>query len=58
MFDAGVHHVSLNVTDAAARTHLEAHDVRVSEPTEQPGICIQCFFKDPTGNLIELNQPV
>lgn len=118
MFDAGVHHVSLNVTDAAvatrfyvdvlgmtqrddrpdfgfdgawlesgdqqihllevadfiapagqhfalrvadldaARAHLEANDVQVSEPSELNGICVQCFFKDPTGNLIELNQPL
>ena len=118
MFDAGVHHVSLNVTDAAvatqfyvdvlgmtqrndrpdfpfdgawlqsgdqqvhllevadfeppkgqhfalrvadldaARTHLEAHGVKVSEPSELAGICVQSFFQDPTGNLIELNQPL
>ena len=118
MFDTGVHHVSLNVTDAAvatrfyvdvlgmtqrndrpdfgfdgawlqsgdqqihllevadfvppqgqhfalrvaeldaARTHLQSHGVQVSKPSEQPGICVQCFFKDPTGNLIELNQPL
>lgn len=118
MFDAGVHHVSLNVTDAeaatrfyvdvlgmtlrsdrpdfgfagawlqtgsqqvhllevadfvppagqhfalqvadldAARAHLEAHDVQVSSPNEIDGICRQCFFSDPTGNLIELNQPL
>lgn len=118
MFDIGVHHVSLNVVDAAAsirfyvdvlglelrddrpefpfdgawlqageqqihllevadfvppkgqhfalrvgdldeaRSHLRSHGVEVSEPKEQPGICVQCFFQDPTGNLIELNQPV
>lgn len=118
MFDIGVHHVSLNVTDAAAgirfyvdvlgmtqrddrpdfsfdgawlqcgdqqihllevpdfvppegqhfalcvadldraREHLLAHDVKVSAPSEIAGVCWQCFFRDPTGNLIELNQPV
>lgn len=118
MFDAGVHHVSLNVTDAqiatrfyvdvlgltqrtdrpdfpfdgawlqsgeqqihlievadfvppkgqhfalgvadieAARTHLSAHGVEVSPSKELPGVCLQCFFHDPTGNLIELNQPL
>jgi hypothetical protein len=33
--------------------------VNVSEPVaipERGGA--QCFFKDPTGNLIELNQPL
>jgi len=118
MFDLGVHHVSLNVTDAAearrfyvdvlglteradrpalpfdgswlqagdqqihllevdafeppagqhfalrigdleeARAHLEAHGVEVSEPRRVDGICVQAFFRDPTGNLIELNQPL
>ena len=52
-------HFALRVADIdAARDHLVAHGVEVSEPTEQPGICSQCFFRDPTGNLIELNQPV
>jgi hypothetical protein len=32
--------------------------VTVSEPKELPDICVQSFFKDPTGNLIELNQPL
>jgi glyoxylase I family protein len=51
-------HFALRVADlAAARTHLEALGLEVSEPSELPGICVQCFFKDPTGNLIELNQP-
>ena len=52
-------HFALRVADMdAARAHLVARDVEVSEVTEQPGICLQCFFRDPTGNLIELNQPV
>lgn len=118
MFDAGIHHVSINVTDAAvatrfyvdvlgmtersdrpdfpfagawlqagaqqihllevpdvappegqhfalrvadldaARSHLESHGVRVSEPNEIDSVCVQSFFTDPTGNLIELNQPL
>jgi len=118
MFDAGVHHVSINVTDAdaarsfyvdvlgftertdrpdfgfagswlqtgdqqvhllevadfvpprgqhfalrvadldAARTHLAERDVRVSEPSRIGDVCVQAFFEDPTGNLIELNQPL
>lgn len=52
-------HFALRVVDLdAARSHLEASGVTVSELSEQPGICMQCFFKDPTGNLIELNQPL
>ena len=52
-------HFALRVADIdAAREHLVAHAVEVSEPAEQAGICRQCFFRDPTGNLIELNQPV
>lgn len=52
-------HFALRVDDLnAARSHLVAHDIEVSEPSELPGTCVQCFFKDPTGNLIELNQPL
>lgn len=52
-------HFALRVADIdAARSHLLRNDVAVSEPTEQPGICRQCFFRDPTGNLIELTQPI
>lgn len=52
-------HFALRVTDIrAARDHLIGHDVQVSEPSELTGICLQCFFRDPTGNLIELNQPI
>jgi glyoxylase I family protein len=118
MFDAGVHHVSINVTDAeecrafyvevlgfserddrpdlpfagswlqtgaqqvhllevadfvppkgqhfalrvddldAARTHLAEHGVSVSEPQRIGDLCVQAFLTDPTGNLIELNQPL
>jgi glyoxylase I family protein len=52
-------HFALRVADLdAARTHLGLHGVKVSEPSELPGVCIQSFFQDPTGNLIELNQPL
>jgi len=52
-------HFAIEVADLeAARAHLAAHDVRVSEPNEIDGICVQAFFTDPTGNLIELNQPL
>ena len=32
--------------------------VEVSAPTDIDGVCRQAFFSDPTGNLIELNQPL
>jgi len=52
-------HFALRVDDLdTAREHLLTHHVKVSEPDEQPGICRQCFFRDPTGNLIELNEPL
>ena len=52
-------HFALRVTDIqAARDHLIDRGITVSEPTELPGTCFQCFFRDPTGNLIELNQPI
>jgi glyoxylase I family protein len=31
--------------------------VKVSKPMTIPGAGRQCFFRDPSGNLIELNQP-
>jgi glyoxylase I family protein len=52
-------HFALRVDDIdAVRAHLESHGVEVSAPHEIGGICIQSFFQDPTGNLIELNQPL
>ena len=30
----------------------------VSRVAEIPGVCRQAFFADPTGNSIELNQPI
>ena len=52
-------HFALRVADIdAARKHLIAHDVQVSEASDVAAICRQCFFSDPTGNLIELNQPL
>ncbi len=52
-------HFALRSADLdAARAHLISHGVSVSEPADQPGICRQCFFRDPNGNLIELNQPL
>lgn len=52
-------HFALQVDDVeAARSHLESHGVEVSTPSKIDGICIQSFLHDPTGNLIELNQPL
>ena len=52
-------HFALEIDDLdAARTELNAHGVTASEPVEMAGICRQAFFTDPTGNLIELNQPI
>ena len=52
-------HFALRVDDIeAARTLLQEKGVKVSNASEMQGICWQCFFKDPSGNLLELNQPV
>jgi catechol 2,3-dioxygenase-like lactoylglutathione lyase family enzyme len=51
-------HFALRVDDiVAARAHLLSKGVKVSDPSEMQDICSQCFFKDPSGNLLELNQP-
>ena len=39
------------------RSHLIQKGIEVSEPSELGAVGIQCFFKDPSGNLLELNQP-
>lgn len=39
------------------RKFLIEKGIKVSDPKELGGVCIQCFFKDPSGNLLELNQP-
>jgi glyoxylase I family protein len=52
-------HFAFHVADIdTARTHLMDAGVKVSEPREMTGICRQCFFNDPSGNLLELNQPI
>ena len=52
-------HFALHVTDLdSVRTDLIERGVEVSEPSPIGDICLQCFFTDPTGNLIELNQPL
>ena len=37
---------------------LTAKGAQISEPSTIAGICRQAFPADPTGNLIELNQPI
>jgi len=50
-------HVALWIDDIdAAIAHLRDHGIEVSAPT-RAGDGLQSFLKDPSGNLIELNQP-
>jgi catechol 2,3-dioxygenase-like lactoylglutathione lyase family enzyme len=52
-------HFAFAVNDLdAARQDLQAKGVKVSEPNGIPGTGRQSFFKDPSGNLIEINEPV
>lgn len=52
-------HFALQVDDLdAAIAELGDLGVRLSPASEIEGVCRQSFFKDPTGNLIELNQPL
>lgn len=39
------------------RQELQAKGIKVSETSVVPGAGRQCFFRDPAGNMIELNQP-
>jgi glyoxylase I family protein len=41
----------------ALRERLTARGVEVRGPIDVPGAGRQAFLKDPTGNLIELNEP-
>jgi glyoxylase I family protein len=51
-------HFALRVSDIdVAVAELRGHEVEVNDPYELPGAGRQAFFKDPSGNLIELNQP-
>ena len=52
-------HFALTVSDIdQARELLTRHSIKVSEPQAIEGVCLQCFFRDPSGNLLELNQPL
>ena len=52
-------HFALQVDDIdAVIAELADKGVEASEASEIAGVCRQSFFTDPTGNLIELNQPL
>ena len=52
-------HFALFVDDIDATIDvLEGRGVSVSKVTEVPDVCRQAFLADPTGNAIELNQPL
>lgn len=52
-------HFAFAVDDLkAVRKRLEAHGIRLSKDAEIPGVCIQAFAHDPSGNMIEFNQRV
>lgn len=52
-------HFALQVDDIdAAIAELGDRGVKVSRPTEIENVCRQAFLTDPTGNLIELNEPI
>lgn len=51
-------HFALRVDDLdGTRRELADQGVKVSEPSTIPGAGRQCFFRDPAGNMIELNEP-
>lgn len=50
-------HFAFEVDDlAGAISTLGERGVETTSPATMDGICVQAFLKDPTGNLIELNQ--
>lgn len=51
-------HFAFQVDDLdAAIDQIRSHGVEVSEPRAIEGVCRQAFLSDPTGNLLELNEP-
>ncbi|MPY95256.1 MAG: lactoylglutathione lyase [Acidimicrobiia bacterium] len=51
-------HFAFAVEDIeGVRGELAAKGIKVSDTSVVPGAGRQCFFKDPAGNLVELNQP-
>jgi glyoxylase I family protein len=54
----GGEHFAFRVDDVdAVCAELEERGVKVSQPMNLPGAGRQAFFRDPSGNLLELNQP-
>ena len=52
-------HFAFKVVDINEyRDYLIDKGIQVSKPSELKDIAWQCFFKDPAGNLLELNQPL
>ena len=50
-------HFAFRVDDLAdVKARLEAAGVKVSKPNEIPGVCVQAFAHDPSGNMVEFNQ--
>jgi len=50
-------HFAFLVDDVdAVIAHLNANDIEVSTPSTIPGVCVQAFAHDPSGNMIEFNQ--
>lgn len=49
--------IGVDDLDAAIET-VTARGVEISAPTVVGDVCRQAFLKDPTGNLVELNQPL
>ena len=54
----GGEHFAFRVDDVdAVCRELAERGVKVSKPMEVPGAGRQAFLRDPSGNLLELNQP-
>lgn len=50
-------HFAFAVDDLAAVTGIvEAAGFKCSKPNEIPGVCVQAFTHDPSGNMVEFNQ--
>ena len=50
-------HFAFRVDDLSAVSNsLEAAGIEVSKAREIPGVCLQAFAHDPSGNMVEFNQ--
>lgn len=57
--DAGIRHLAFDVTDIQAEyERLKAAGVEFISPPQHiaPGRCTSCYFYDPDGNLLELQE--